>query len=318
MFPILLWNWSDLSLFVILLLFPVLVLIIISRTPSKSQLPPCPPRLPILGNLHQVGSLLHQSLHALSNKHGPLMLLKLGEIPTLVVSSADMAREIMKTHDQIFASRPSFMTSDILLYGGRDVAFAPYGEHWRQMRKLCVNHLLSNKMVQSFRLVREQEVESMLTNISKISLSSGVVNMSEILNLYTTNVLIKAISGECFREGRSRVVHKLIEENVIILGQFNIGDLFPSLGWLDGIFGMGARAKRVAKRWDDVLDEIIEEHTNRSNEMEDTDDQEEKTTFLNVLLALQKDSNMDFNVERDIVKALLLDMIAAGIETSYL
>lgn len=246
------------------------------------------------------------------------MLLKLGEIPTLVVSSADMAREIMKTHDQIFASRPSFMTSDILLYGGRDVAFAPYGEHWRQMRKLCVNHLLSNKMVQSFRLVREQEVESMLTNISKISLSSGVVNMSEILNLYTTNVLIKAISGECFREGRSRVVHKLIEENVIILGQFNIGDLFPSLGWLDGIFGMGARAKRVAKRWDDVLDEIIEEHTNRSNEMEDTDDQEEKTTFLNVLLALQKDSNMDFNVERDIVKALLLDMIAAGIETSYL
>lgn len=245
------------------------------------------------------------------------MLLKLGQIPTLVVSSADMAQEIMKTHDHIFASRPSLITSDILLYGGRDVAFAPYGAHWRQMRKLCVNHLLSNKMVQSFLLVREQVVESMITNISKISLSSGVVNMSEILSFYSTNVLINAISGECFREGRSRVVHELIEENIIILGQFNISDLFPSLGWLDGIFGMGARAKRVAKRWDNVLDEIIEEHTNRSNEMEDTDGQEEKTNFVNVLLALQKDSNMDFNINRDITKALLMDMIAAGIETSY-
>ena len=228
------------------------------------------------------------------------MLLKLGQIPTLVVSSADMAREIMRTHDHIFASRPSLMTADILLNGGTDVVFAPYGEHWRQMRKLCVNHLLSTKMVQAFRLAREEEVASMITKISQVSLSSGVVNMSEVLNLFTSNILFKAISGKYFREeGRTDVICKLIEENIIILGKFSISDFLPSLGWLDVIFGVGGMAKRVAKRWDRVLDEIIDDHADRSKEME------EKTDFINVLLALQKDENMEFSLSREIIKAIL-------------
>lgn len=316
MSPILLSAWPDLSLLALILLLPILALIMVRRKSSKSLFPPCPPKLPLLGNLHQVGSLPHQSLHALSKKYGPLMLLKLGEIPTLVVSSADTAKEIMRTHDHIFASRPSLMTADILLNGGTDVVFAPHGEHWRQVRKLCVNHLLSAKMVQSFRLVREEEVASMVTKISKISMSSGVVNMSEVLNWFTSSIVFKAISGKYFREeGRAEVICKLIEENILILGQFSISDFLPSLGWLDVFFGVGARATRNAKRWDDVLDEIFED---RSREAEDADDPEEKTDFVNVLLALQNDNSMDFSLDRGIVKAILQDMIAAGTETSFL
>src|SRR3954468_3577611 len=114
-----LWAFSELSLLVVMLLIPLLVLTIKRiSTSSKSQLPPCPPKLPLIGNLHQLGLLPHQSLHALADKHGPLMLLKLGQIPTLVVSSAETAQEIMKTHDHIFASRPFLLTADILTNGG--------------------------------------------------------------------------------------------------------------------------------------------------------------------------------------------------------
>ena len=82
-------------------------------------------------------------------------------------------------HGHIFSRRPSLMTIDILLNGRMGMAFAPYGEHWRPMRKLCVNHLLSTNMVQTFRLVRQEEVASMIQEISQISnSSSGVVNMS--------------------------------------------------------------------------------------------------------------------------------------------
>ncbi|KAG6384752.1 hypothetical protein SASPL_153570 [Salvia splendens] len=35
-----------------------------------------------------------------------------------------------------------------LFYNNRNVAFAPYGEYWRQIRSVCVLHLLSNKRVQ--------------------------------------------------------------------------------------------------------------------------------------------------------------------------
>ncbi|WVZ09844.1 hypothetical protein V8G54_014374 [Vigna mungo] len=49
-----------------------------------------------IGNLHQLGTLPHRSLQHLSRKHRPLMFLQLGSIPNLVVSSADMAKEIFK------------------------------------------------------------------------------------------------------------------------------------------------------------------------------------------------------------------------------
>nr|BAD06417.1 cytochrome P450 [Asparagus officinalis] len=299
---------------VILLLLPILLLVIRREKSTSSKLPPCPPKLPLIGNLHQLGSLPHQSLHALSVKYGPLMLLKLGEIPTLIVSSSDMAREIMRTHDHIFASRPSLLTSDILLNGATDVVFAPYGEHWRQMRKLCVNHLLSAKMVQSFRLMREEEVSSMLTRIS------GLVNMSEVLNLFTSKILFNAISGKFFveEEGRINVFCKLIRENIAILAQLSVSDFFPSLGWLDLVFGVGARARATAKKWDDVLDEVIEDHVKRSNETGDADDQEERADFVSVLMALQEDDNTGFTLNRNIIKAILQDMIAAGTETSFL
>nr|BAD16679.1 cytochrome P450 [Muscari armeniacum]BAD16680.1 cytochrome P450 [Muscari armeniacum] len=298
-------------LLLILFLIPILVYTIRRKISStKSKLPPCPPKLPLIGNLHQMGTLPHQSLHALSVKYGPLMLLKLGQIPTLIVSSADMAREIMKTHDHIFASRPSLMTAGIILYGSMDVVFAPYGEHWRQMRKLCVNHLLSPKAVQSFRRMHEEEVATMVAKISEVSSSSGVVNMSETLNLFASNAMLKAISRKLFRdERRSRVICELNEETAAILGQFSVSDFMPLLAWFDMVFGVGARAKKTARLWDRVLHEIIEDCRNRR-------DSEVNTDFVNVLLALLEDNDMDFSLNKDIIKAVLQDMIAAGTETS--
>ena len=67
---------------------------------DKPNLPPSPPKLPFIGNLHQLGTFPHRSLQALSKKYGPVMHLDLGHTPTLVVSSVAMAREVMKTQDR--------------------------------------------------------------------------------------------------------------------------------------------------------------------------------------------------------------------------
>lgn len=80
----------------------------ISNLVPEKKIPPSPVKLPVIGNLHQLGSLPHRNLHYLSKKHGPLMLLHFGSIPVLIASSADTAREIMRTHDDIFASRPEY------------------------------------------------------------------------------------------------------------------------------------------------------------------------------------------------------------------
>ncbi|KAF5949130.1 hypothetical protein HYC85_015087 [Camellia sinensis] len=99
---------------------------------SASNLPLGPRKLPLIGNLDQlVGSLPHHALRDLANKHGPLMSPQFGEVPTFIISSPEIAKEVMKTHDLIFATRPQILATKIMTYGFTNIAFAPYGEYWR-------------------------------------------------------------------------------------------------------------------------------------------------------------------------------------------
>ncbi|CAL9750086.1 unnamed protein product [Musa acuminata subsp. burmannicoides] len=114
---------------------------------------PCPPRLPSSATSTSWATTA-PLLHALSQQHGPLMLLRLGQVPVLVVSSPDAAREVLRNQDGACAGRPALKAARILLYGCKDLAFAPYGDYWKQLRKICSVHLLSPMRVQSYRLMR--------------------------------------------------------------------------------------------------------------------------------------------------------------------
>ncbi|KAL5218921.1 hypothetical protein ABZP36_019605 [Zizania latifolia] len=116
---------------------------------SGLKLPPGPTRLPIVGNLHQIGSLPHRSLQALARRHGPVMMLKLGMVPTVVLSSREPTREAMKMHDADCCSRSDSPGPRLLSYGYRDVAFSPYSEYVREMRKLFISEMLCMRRVQA-------------------------------------------------------------------------------------------------------------------------------------------------------------------------
>ena len=128
--------------------FVALVKLIRSITPSHAKpssalrLPPGPWQLPLVGSLHHLllssfRDLPHRALLEMSGTYGPLMLLRLGSVPTLVVSSAEAAGEVMKTHDLAFCSRHLSATIDIISCGGKGIIFSQYNEQWRQLRKLC-------------------------------------------------------------------------------------------------------------------------------------------------------------------------------------
>ncbi|KAK8953337.1 Cytochrome P450 71D10 [Platanthera guangdongensis] len=159
----------DLLIITLLVFFIILVFIkkISSGHPKEAiRQPPGPWNLPVIGSLHQLlrPQPAHQILSRLSAIHGPIMGLKLGEIRAVVVSSSSAAKEIMKTHDISFASRPIYSSIKVITYGGKGIAFAPYGEFWRQMRRLCLLELLSAKRVQSFRIQVENDLQFPLTN----------------------------------------------------------------------------------------------------------------------------------------------------------
>ena len=94
---------------------------ILLRPKNERKLPPGPWALPIIGNLHMLGDLPHRALQSLAKTYGPIMSLRLGHVPTIVVSSPQAAELFLKTHDTIFASRPKLQ-------------FAKYIASWAEPR----------------------------------------------------------------------------------------------------------------------------------------------------------------------------------------
>lgn len=138
---------------------------------SKTNLPPGPWKLPLIGNLHQLmlSPLPHHTFRDLSKKHGPLMHLQLGEVSAVVISSPKVAEQVMKTHDLIFADRSEILAAKILSYDCTNVAFSPCGNYWRQLRRIFVLELLSAKQVRSFRSLREEEISNLIQSISFVA-----------------------------------------------------------------------------------------------------------------------------------------------------
>lgn len=137
--------FSSLILPLALLLLPLFIWLYASSRPQK-WLPPSPPKFPIVRNLFLLGTYPHRSIQALSRKYGSFIMIHLGSMPTLVASSAEVAREIRKTRDLVFSNRSKITINDRLLYGCKDVTAAPYGEYWRQVRSICVPQLLSKRL----------------------------------------------------------------------------------------------------------------------------------------------------------------------------
>ncbi|KAJ0971082.1 hypothetical protein J5N97_019041 [Dioscorea zingiberensis] len=214
--------------------------------------------------------------------------------------------EIMKTQDSIFANRPAFDVAKKILYGPKDVGFSPYGEYWRQAKKICVLHLLSNKKVESLRQIREEEVVHVVDMIRRMQSSKGPVNMSEIMITYAYDIACRAVLGKKYSgEEEENKVWKLTRESSALFGAFNVRDFFPGLGWLNWLTGMDAKVERHFQEWDGFLNQVIQQHQEGNNDL------------LNTLFSIQKDETNGFELGMDEIKGILMDMLGGGTETSF-
>ncbi|WMV07217.1 hypothetical protein MTR67_000602 [Solanum verrucosum] len=207
---------------------------------------------------HLLGGLPHQVLRDLAKKYGPIMHLQLGEVSLVVVTSPDMAKQVLKTHDLAFASRPSLLAVEILLYNRTDVIFSPYGDYWRQMRKICLLELLSAKNVKSFNSIRQDEVLHM---IEFFRLSSGeTVNATNKFHQFTSSMICRSAFGKVFKEQDELIL--LVEKASRLMEGFDVADIFPSLKFLHVLCGMKGKIMDAHHALDAILENIINEHKN--------------------------------------------------------
>ncbi|KAJ6919345.1 hypothetical protein NC651_013336 [Populus alba x Populus x berolinensis] len=173
----------------------------------KLNLPPSPAKLPIIGNLHQLGNMPHISLRGLAKKYGPIIFLQLGEIPTVVISSAGLVKEVLKTHDLVISSRPQLFWAKHLFYGCTDIAFAPYGAYWRNVRKICILELLSAKRVHWYSFVREEEVARLIRRIAESS--PGITNRNS--STPSNSLISSSMSSKGKQEEKKDLVDVLLD-----------------------------------------------------------------------------------------------------------
>ncbi|PRQ20930.1 putative cytochrome P450 [Rosa chinensis] len=277
-------NMSTLSNIFLLsvLLLTIFIFFSIFRSGEKLKSPPSPIRLPIIGNLHQLGTLPHRSLHTLSKKYGPLMLMHLGQLPTLVVSSTDMDKEIKTIHDS-----------------------------WRQVRKLCVVELLSLKRVQQFQYAREEEVAELVKKIRKECLSESPIDLSDMLIKTSNNILSSCVIGKRFVEENKNWFGEASRRLMVQLMSFSVGDFFPSLRWIDNLRGFIARLKATSAELDGFFDQLIEEQKAIKGECE-----LKTRDFVDILLKYGKDDALNLDLTQDNLKAILQDMFIRGSDTT--
>ncbi|XP_073141506.1 strychnine-11-hydroxylase-like [Henckelia pumila] len=281
---------------------------------TRTKLLPGPKKIPIIGNLHQLGKLPHRSLKELSKKHGDLMLLQLGSVPTLVVSSADMAREIFKSHDLAFSGRPSFYAGNKISYNSSNITFAPYGEYWRQVRKIAVSELMTANKVQSFCGIRDEEVALMIRRVSEFD--NSPVDLSSLAHSLSNNVVCRAAFGTTSPDDHGHADGKMSRFQQILLqlqhstAEFNVADYFPWLAWVNRFNGVDRKTDEIVRGLDSFFDKVIEEHRDPKRPKPDQED------IIDVLLRIQKDPNQTATLEDVHVKGVLMDIFTAGTDTS--
>ncbi|XP_059283660.1 premnaspirodiene oxygenase-like [Lycium ferocissimum] len=297
-----------------LLCMSFLFLLVQKWRKSKTLLPPGPWRLPIIGSVHHLTSgLPHRVLKNLSQKYGPIMYLQLGEVPTVVVSSSHMAKKILKTHDHVLASRPETMMGKIICYNCKDIAFSPYGDYWRHMRKLTVLELLSAKMVKSFSPIRQDELSNLLSSIRSMDLESPI-NLAEKLLWFMNAATCRSAFGNVCKDQNELI--KLIHQAQSLSGGFELADLFPSKKFLHGLSGMESKLMKARNKIDVVLDNIINVHRENHTNGRSCNGESGVENLVDVFLRVMERGEFPVSLTNDNIKAVILDMFVAGSDTS--
>ncbi|XP_073298413.1 cytochrome P450 81Q32-like [Primulina huaijiensis] len=291
------------------LVFFLFYLVYKSFATRSYRLPPSPVvSFPIIGHLHLMKRPLHRRLHRLSQiSGGPIFSLKLGVRRAVVVSSPDLVEECFTKNDIIFANRPHVLVDKYVGYDHTTTVGAPYGDHWRSLRRIGAQELLSAARLNGFLQIRVDEIRHLLSSLEKASrLGFSRVALRPGLFELTFNVMIRMIAGKRYftqeQEGEQGEFLELIKQVFEIAQSSHPQDFLPFLQWID-FGGFKRKIISLSKQLDGFFQHLIDEHR-----------QEKRNTMIGHLLSLQESQPELFSDKT--IMGLIMNMLLGGTDTS--
>ncbi|KAJ6841105.1 putative flavonoid 3'-monooxygenase [Iris pallida] len=291
----------------------VLFLLFVRWLKKGRSLPPGPFGLPLLGNLPFLSPDLHRCFADLSRTYGPVMTIRLGCRPCVVLSSSSAAREALRDNDLTFASH-DVPAAALAAFNGINLVWNPYGPVWRMLRKMSVREVLSASSLEAVRPLRRREVQRMVETIH--AKEGSAVEVRELVFLTTLSVMFGMLWGGTVNdEGAGNEFKEAMDGIMECLGKANVSDLFPVLAPLD-IQGVAKQIVRFRDSYFRVFDSILED---RRNEMDANEGggRDGKRDFLQVMLELlDKGGDSQVPLKIDQVKGVFFDLVAGGTDTT--
>ncbi|KAJ0795324.1 putative cytochrome P450 [Helianthus annuus] len=288
------------------------------------NLPPRPwlPPLPIIGHLYLLKKPLHRSLAKLSTKHGPIQLLQFGSRQVLVVSSPSMAEECLTKNDIVFANRPRLLAGKYLGYNYTSLIYAPYGDHWRNLRRIYSLEILSANRIREFEPIRDDEVRLMVRKLYRSSSKQGtMVQVKSMLIDLTLNAMMRMISGKRYyyssddvptveEKEKAHDFREIVDEVSKVMGATHVGDYLPMLRWL-GVTKLEERLITLQAKRDMFLQELLEE---LKGSVKNSSDGKQKKNMIQMLLYLKQTEPQNYTDE--MIRSIMLVTLAGGADTT--
>ncbi|KAK9168655.1 hypothetical protein Syun_000795 [Stephania yunnanensis] len=289
-----------------LILFSLVFSFEFKRYISAKKLPPGPFAFPFIGNtvLSLTEGQLHVALANLANKYGPLMMLKFGLVPPLMVASSHVAAmEILKAQDGACSGRNVAHSVQVPGYIQHSMVWADCTEHWKMVRKIWRTELFSTKMVDLQTSIREEKVRELLGFLRRKE--GQVVQLSDAIFGCIINVLGSIIFNQNVYDYEGKVddnekgMKGMIRQLMVLAAKPNLPDFYPVFGPLD-LQGIRRTTTECVKRMNEYWGGIVKER--RASKEHSRND------FLDVLIGA------DFSNAQ--IDALLLEIFGPGSDTS--
>ncbi|KAF8032917.1 hypothetical protein BT93_D1721 [Corymbia citriodora subsp. variegata] len=281
------------------------------RKAQRSNLPPGPRPLPIIGNLLELGDLPHKSLAKLARIYGPIIRLELGFVTTVVVSSPTLAKEILQSHDAVFSNRMIPNSVRAHNHDKLSLAWVPVSSLFRNLRKICNSHIFSSKKLDLNQHLRSKKVQELVAFVGKRAYTGEAVSIGDAAFRTSLNAISNTIFSLDMTDPLNPAgeMKEVVWQIMVEVGKPNLADYFPILKKIDLLGskrGVEACFGQMFGFFDDVIQRRLQKRTETSSV--------KCNDVLDILLDLVEEKNE--TLDMSLIKHLFVDVFVAGSETT--